>query len=164
MALPLQRRRTFAACQAIKAATGLRSGLEVAVRDSLVAQGCPFLYEPCGIPYSNPNTYHPDFVLEKQGFIIEAKGEFKTEDRRKMLLVKAQYPHLDIRFIFSRSSSRTGKQSKTTYGDWCKRHGFPYADGTVPLEWLAHKPTPQTKKELAKLLGAKATQHSHGNP
>lgn len=156
MALARQHRQTYAACQEIRKTTGLRSGLEVAIRDSLDHQGCPFLYEPVSIPYANPSVYLPDFVLEKQAIILEGKGEFKTEDRRKLLLVKAQHPNLDIRLVFSRSSTRIGKTSKTTYGMWCERHGFPYADKAVPPEWIAHTPKPEQKEALAKLLGAKA--------
>lgn len=150
--------QTFAKCRAIQAATGLRSGLEVAVKGNLEAQGCPFLYEPVNIPYDSPGLYKPDFVLTKQAIIVEAKGEFKTEDRRKMLLVKAQYPDLDIRFVFSRASTRIGTKSKTTYAMWCDRHGFPYADKTVPPAWFTHQPTKKAKEVLAELLGAKGVK------
>ena len=53
-----------------------------------------------------------------------------------MILVKQQHPELDIRFVFSNSRQKISKQSKTTYGMWCEKHGFLYADKTVPQEWL----------------------------
>ena len=53
-----------------------------------------------------------------------------------MRLVKEQYPDLDIRFIFSNSKSRISKKSNTTYGMWCEKYGFEYADKHVPKEWL----------------------------
>ncbi len=28
------------------------------------------------------------------------------------------------------------KGAKSSYGDWCKKHGFKYADKTIPKEWL----------------------------
>lgn len=157
MAWKNPRFQTFAKCREVQAKTGLRSALEVDVKGSLESQGCLFLYEPVNIPYDSPGLYKPDFVLTQQAIIVEAKGEFKTEDRRKMLLVKAQYPDLDIRFVFSRSSSRIGTRSKTTYAMWCERHGFPYADKLVPAEWLTHNPTQKAQEVLAKLLGSKAT-------
>ena len=61
---------------------------------------------------------------------------FRSEDRRKMRLVKEQNPELDIRFVFTRSSSKINKGSKTTYADWCSRYGFKYADKLIPEEWL----------------------------
>lgn len=119
-------------------------------------QGCPFLYEPVRIPYNNPSHYLPDFVLTNQAIIVEGKGEFSSSDRRKLLLVKKAYPTLDIRLVFSRSSTRIGKASKTTYGMWCTRNGFPFSDGDIPTDWINHKPTKEAKEALQRLLGVKA--------
>jgi hypothetical protein len=41
--------------------------------------------------------------------------------------------------VFSRSKAKISKDSNTTYGDWCKRWGFPYADKTIPDEWIKEK-------------------------
>lgn len=68
--------------------------------------------------------------------VIETKGRFTATDRKKHLLIKAQHPDLDIRFLFQRSASRLSKKSKTTYADWCRKHGFQFADKVVPDEWL----------------------------
>lgn len=57
-------------------------------------------------------------------------------DRQKMLWIKEQHPHLDIRFVFTRSASPIYKGSKTTYAAWCQKHGFLFADKVVPGEWL----------------------------
>ncbi|API58493.1 hypothetical protein BSL82_03555 [Tardibacter chloracetimidivorans] len=46
---------------------------------------------------------------------------------------------LDIRFVFSRSSSPIYKGSKTTLGAWCEKNGFLYADKTIPEEWIKEK-------------------------
>lgn len=54
----------------------------------------------------------------------------------KHLHIKAEHPDLDIRFVFSNSKQRISKTSKTTYADWCLKHGFQYADKEVPKEWL----------------------------
>jgi hypothetical protein len=118
---------------------GFRSGLEEKVADFLRDQGVSFTYEDRVIKYEKPAKvarYTPDFNL-RNGIIIETKGRFLTADRQKHLLVKNQHPDLDIRFLFSNSKTRISKQSKTTYADWCQKHGFIYADGPeVPAEWL----------------------------
>lgn len=67
---------------------------------------------------------------------METKGRFTATDRKKHLLVKAQRPDLDIRFVFSNSRAKLNKGSKTTYADWCNKHGFLYADKLIPTEWL----------------------------
>jgi hypothetical protein len=137
--------------------TGYRSKLEVQIAASL--QGTEALYEPIKIPYTvtSFHTYLPDFVLPKQAIIIEGKGEFTAADRKKMILVKTQHPDLDIRIVFSNPNAKIGKKSKTTYGDWCEKHGFPYAKGTVPEEWLKHRPNVRQKKALSVFL-----QESYG--
>ena len=90
------------------------------------------------VPASN-HTYTPDFIL-RNGIIIEAKGIFDTADRQKHILIKQQYPHLDIRFIFSSPTHKLYKGSKTTYADWCKKHGFLYAAKLIPAAWFREPP------------------------
>ena len=91
--------------------------------------------------YKIPESVHkytPDFILSN-GIIIEAKGLFEPDDRKKHLLIKAQYPHLDIRFIFSNPRNKLYKGSKTTYADWCVKYGFKYASKTIPLSWFKER-------------------------
>lgn len=117
---------------------GYRSGLEESTAENLAERGVSAEYEKKKIKYEVPPrtaTYTPDFVLPND-VIIETKGRFTTADRKKHLLIQEQHPELDIRFLFQRSKSRLSKASKTTYADWCQRHGFRYADKTVPDEWL----------------------------
>jgi hypothetical protein len=82
--------------------------------------------------------YTPDFLLPN-GIIVETKGRFLTEDRQKHLLIQAQHPELDIRFVFSNSRARISKASSTTYAMWCEKHGFRYADKLIPQAWLMEK-------------------------
>lgn len=117
---------------------GFRSGLEEKIADQLISLGVPVVFETLKIEYMKParkSKYTPDFSLPN-GIIIETKGRFVTADRQKHLLVKAQHPHLDIRFVFSNSRARISKTSQTTYADWCQKHGFQYADKFIPLEWI----------------------------
>jgi hypothetical protein len=117
---------------------GYRSGLEEAIAADLQAKGIVAPYEAIIIPYTKPvkqSKYHPDFYLPN-GIIIESKGRWLTDDRQKHLLVKAQHPDLDIRFVFSSAKARLSKVSKTTYAAYCEKHGWKYADKRVPDEWL----------------------------
>lgn len=119
-----------------------RSGLEEAIAEQLRQAGVVAAYEEEKIPYVTPATPHkytPDFRLPN-GIFIETKGRFETADRKKHLLVKEQHPHLDIRFVFTRSKTTISKASKTTYAMWCDKNGFQYADKWIPDAWLKEKP------------------------
>lgn len=121
---------------------GFRSGLEDKIAESLTNQGIPFEYEKLVIGYTQPakaRKYTPDFVLLNNGIIIESKGRFITADRQKHLMIKEQLPDLDIRFVFSNSKAKLSKLSQTTYGMWCDKHGFKYADKDIPQAWLTEK-------------------------
>jgi hypothetical protein len=119
-------------------AEGYRSGLEETTAHFLTTKGIQYTYEEEKIHFIEPakkRSYTPDFILAS-GIIIETKGRFLTADRQKHLLIKAQYPKLDIRFVFSNSKSKLSKNSKTTYADWCIKNNFKYADKQIPEEWL----------------------------
>ena len=118
-----------------------RSGLEKEIATSLNKKKVKYSYEKEKIRYTKPVSYHtylPDFVLSN-GIILEAKGRFTASDRKKHLLIKEQHPHLDIRFVFSNSKNKISKISKTTYADWCDKHGFKYSDVKVPDSWIKEK-------------------------
>ena len=120
---------------------GFRSGLEESIANKLTSKGVSFTFEELVIPYTKPEKparYTPDFVLENS-IIIESKGRFLTEDRQKHILVKAQHPEYDIRFVFSNSKTKISKRSTTTYGMWCEKHGFLYADKDIPDAWIKEK-------------------------
>jgi hypothetical protein len=122
-----------------KQADGKRSGLESCVATQLDSLGVGYQYEKGWIEYLEPATPHkylPDFRLFNSTIIIETKGRFVTADRKKHLLIKAQHPALDIRFVFSNPNQRISKQSRTTYAMWCEKHGFKYAKQFIPKEWL----------------------------
>lgn len=117
---------------------GYRSGLEDRISDQLKSLSVPFEYEKLKIKYevNEVRTYTPDFKLPN-GIIVESKGRFVAADRKKHLLVRVQNPFLDIRFVFSNSKAKISKGSKTTYADWCDKHGFLYADKLIPEEWIS---------------------------
>jgi hypothetical protein len=120
---------------------GYRSGLEEEIADLLDSYGVPYEYESFKIKYVQPEqgrTYTPDFILHN-GIIIETKGIFSSEDRKKHLLIQKQLPHLDIRFVFSSANARIYKGSTTRNRDWCDQHGFQWAHRTIPKAWLREK-------------------------
>ena len=117
---------------------GFRSGLEERIAEQLDQLGVEYTYEKVKLKYIRPASEHiytPDFVLAN-GIIVETKGRFLLADRMKHLMVKKHNPELDIRFVFSNSNARISKASKTTYAMWCRKHGYLFADKTIPQEWL----------------------------
>jgi len=121
--------------QAIK--NGYRSGLEDVISKDLKKRGVDFGYETVKIKWQliESKTYTPDFILPN-GIIIESKGRFVPDDRKKHLKVREQNPDLDIRFVFSNSRNKIRKGSKTTYAMWCEKNNFLYADKRIPDEWI----------------------------
>jgi len=121
--------------QAIK--NGYRSGLEDVISKDLKDRGVDFGYETVKINWKlvENKTYTPDFILPN-GIIIESKGRFVPDDRKKHLKVREQNPDLDIRFVFSNSRNKIRKGSKTTYAMWCEKNNFLYADKRIPDEWI----------------------------
>ena len=117
---------------------GFKSGLEESISQQIEGRGIEVKYESEEVSYIIPaseHTYHPDFRLPN-GIRVETKGRFVLADRKKHLLVKEQNPQLDIRFVFSNSKNKISKKSKTTYGMWCEKHGFKYADKEIPNSWF----------------------------
>lgn len=106
------------------------------------SEGIDPQYEQTVIRYTKPESEHrytADFRLPN-GIIVETKGRFLVEDRKKHLLLKEQHPELDIRFVFTRSATKISKTSKTSYADWCLKYGFRFADKLIPQAWLTENP------------------------
>ena len=120
---------------------GYRSGLEEKIATQLKDRGIEVGYETTKIKYrvEKDCVYTADWQLPN-GIIVESKGLFVTSDRMKHLYIQKQHPHLDIRFVFSNSRVKINKGSKTSYGDWCTRHNFKFADKQIPEEWLNENP------------------------
>lgn len=118
-----------------------RSGLEAKNQEWLEKNGIKAEYETHYIPYTVPQSDHkytPDFILPN-GIVVETKGLFDADDRKKHMLVREQHPEVDIRFVFSSSRSKLYKGSPTSYATWCEKNGFQYADKFIPVEWLKEK-------------------------
>jgi len=112
-----------------------RNSFERTILNELDTMKVYYQYEPFRIPYQKPvSHYLPDIVLDN-GTIIEIKGIFDAQDRKKHLLLKEQHPNLNVHFVFQQSNKKITKSSKTTYAAWCEKHGFPYAEKHLPKEW-----------------------------
>ena len=114
-----------------------RSKFEVRVAADLGKRKVDFQYEKVSFDYvPKIRKYTPDFYLPESKIYIETKGRLTTNDRVKHLLIKDQYPDLDIRFVFVNANNKISRTSKTTYANWCDRHKFLWAESLVPMEWL----------------------------
>jgi hypothetical protein len=116
---------------------GYRSGLEEEATAFLTPRQKIVKYEQLKIEWEDLRyrKYTPDFELDN-GIIVETKGFFDSEDRRKHLAIKSQHPELDIRFVFSNANAKLYKGAKTRYFEWCDKNGFLWAHRTIPEVWL----------------------------
>ena len=112
-----------------------KSGLEEKVSDLLCELGVDYEYEGKSFAYTITHKYTPDFVLPN-GVVLETKGFWRPEDRRKVRQVIAEN-EIDLRMVFQDPYKKISKKSKTTYAQWCKRYGIKWcAFHAIPLDWL----------------------------
>jgi len=126
-----------------------RSGLEKEVAAYLRKTQKKVRYEVLKVEWEDLRyrTYTPDFVLDN-GIIIETKGIFDSDDRRKHREIQRQHPELDIRFVFSNAKAKLYKGAKSRYFDWCEQHKFQWANRIIPEEWLKEKGKEITAKKI----------------
>lgn len=122
------------------AKTKFRSNFEELVATNLKHRRVKYEYEPEKWDFVQPaqkRKYCPDFKLSN-GVYVECKGRLTAADRKKMLLVKEQYPKIRLVMLFQRAKNTLTKRSKTTYGDWCDKHGIEWADWEkgIPTDWI----------------------------
>lgn len=117
---------------------GYRSGLEKGILRDLEEIGLEPNYEATRLEYTVPETRHtytPDFHLSPH-IVIETKGRWTVDDRLKMLYLIEQYPDISFRMVFQTPTQKIKKGSKTSYADWCDKHGILWAGKRIPQEWL----------------------------
>ena len=113
-----------------------RSQLEERVAELLTNLGVTYEYETTKIAYQISHNYSPDFILPN-GTILECKGYWDSDDRRKIKNVCEQNPDMDIRMVFQSPYNTISKRSKTTYAKWCERHNIPWCTfKEIPIDWL----------------------------
>ena len=98
----------------------------------------------CGSPHvASLHKYTCDFVFKTlntgKDIYVETKGNgycFQPETRTKHILLKKQFPDIDMRFVFSDWNSKISNGAKTTNRQWAERYGFKSAHKLIPKEWL----------------------------
>jgi hypothetical protein len=127
---------------------GIRSGLELKVKNDLDEKGVKYGYEDtkfrygkvlckhCG-EWTKYGTYTPDFTLynARHTIYVESKGYFPSPKRTLFLAVLRDNPSVDFRLLFQ-VDCRIRKGSDTFYSDWADKHDIEYAIGeTIPENW-----------------------------
>jgi hypothetical protein len=144
-----------------------RSGYEARIKENLDERGYGYGYEtrtynytkvicPCCGGIAQSGEYTPDFVFERGNIVyllVEGKGQFTPDDRRKLINVTRENPGINLRILFQKND-RLGKGSETRNTDWALKHGFYCAVGEViPDAWIRNEdcpmvilPEPKAKK------------------
>ena len=113
-----------------------RSKLEESVAKVLDQVGAKYEYENQQVAYTIQHHYNPDFILPN-GIYLETKGFWDAADRRKILAVVRDNPDIDLRMVFQAPFNKISKKSKTTYAQWCEKHGIKWAAvHAIPIDWL----------------------------
>ena len=131
------RRRTLRSKKRKTKTSKYRSKFEETIAENLSRRKVSFDYESQQIPYTLQKNYKPDFILPN-GILVEAKGWFRSQDQRKHRIIKEQNPHLDIRFVFMKLTSRV-QGSTMTCQEWCEKYGFKYSESTIPKDWIKER-------------------------
>lgn len=118
----------------------VRSKLEIKLSEILNSLKVPWEYEVTTIPYIVPESNHKytvDFTIDK--LLIEGKGYLSDhQERTKYVLLKQQYPELDLRFVFDNPNKLCGG-TKYTHAKWADKWGFKYCsikDVDVIKSWI----------------------------
>lgn len=92
-------------------------------------------YEPQNFTVQVEVSYKPDWIVQgKNGpVVIEGKGYFRDEDRKKVLAFTQQYPDYRYHIVFERDNPMY-KGSKYRYSDWCEKHGISYSVKSLSKE------------------------------
>lgn len=120
---------------------GYRSNFELTIanqfkRRDINPKEC---YEVTTLEYTIPeikSKYIADFIIPGTNIIVEAKGRWSPEDRKKIMHVRESNPDKEIRMVFQNPNIKIYKGSSTTYGQWCSKKGIKWASKRIPKEWF----------------------------
>ncbi len=102
---------------------GYRSMGEVRFAALLKQHKIPMKYEVSVLKYQHkPQKYTPDFTCKK--ILLEYKGVFDADARKKMVAVKKCNPGTDIRMVFEKPNNKLYKGAKMRYWEWAEAKGF----------------------------------------
>lgn len=111
-----------------------RSQLETDVEQALINQGYSPQYETERFSYVLHKKYTPDF---KVGSVyIEVKGWWPPSERSKFLAVILSNPGLPIFVALQRPNLTLNKRSRTTYAEWCIKHGIAWSPIPIPPSFM----------------------------
>ena len=103
-----------------------RIKLELKFEDILLENKVEYDYEITVIPYTVPESKHKytvDWTL-LNGTLVETKGYLSDhQERNKYVLLKQQYPDLDLRFVFDNPNKLCGG-TKYSHAKWADKFGF----------------------------------------
>ena len=116
---------------------GHRSKLETQVEQALESQGLSCSYEKNSFVYYRKGRYTPDFTVDgPYPFHIEVKGYWIASDRTKTLAVIVANPDLRLLVALQRPHDKISKTSKTSYCEWCTKHGIPWSTIPIPTDLI----------------------------
>jgi Phage endonuclease I len=120
-----------------------RSKLELRFEDILLEAKAEYEYEVTVIPYIVPESSHKytvDWTL-LNGLLIETKGYLSDhQERNKYVLLKQQYPELDLRFVFDNPNKLCGG-TKYSHAKWADKYGFQWCgikDVETIQSWISN--------------------------
>jgi hypothetical protein len=121
-----------------------RSWFEVDIAIDSLERGICFEYEKEHIIWIEPEKvrkYKPDFFVnrKKDGslLVVEAKGRWTADDRKKICCVTEQNPDLDLRMLFERDNTLSKSPNSKHYSEWCDKKGIKWGIGrSIPQEWM----------------------------
>ena len=108
--------------------TKYRSKFEARLAPALLING--YKYEATKLQYIVPESKHnytPDFIKDKT--IIELKGRWTREDRKKILYIHSQYLDYNLIMVFQNPNLPIYKGSKVTYAKFCDK---------MNIKWIPH--------------------------
>ena len=120
-----------------------RSKLELKFEDILLANKAEYDYEVTVIPYTVPESKHKYTVdwTFTNGILCETKGYLSDhQERNKYVLLKQQYPDIDLRFVFDNVNKLCGG-TKYSHKTWAEKHKFPYCsikDIDIIKSWISN--------------------------
>ena len=86
--------------------------------------------------------------------MLETKGYWDAEDRRKIKAVMRDNPDIDLRMVFQAPFNKISK-NPNTYAQWCEKHGIQVGKCTRnphrlvnimnESEFVAHEPCPNCR-------------------
>lgn len=104
-----------------------RSKLEDKLEAILISLNAPYKYEDTVISYIIPESNHKytvDWTVNNS--LWESKGYLSDHtERNKYILIKQQYPNIDLRFVFENPNKLCGGM-KQTHAEWAIKQGFKY--------------------------------------